>query len=135
LISDDKLKSVESKDFKRCKYRISSIIHLLQNSGIEGDDRKKLVEHVLAGHYGGISDILQSLRARDGHDKPKGWLSWVPWLGSNLDASQFQKDMRTHAAAIADCDFLSSLPDLVTQEPLLQHVVSDAKQAAHLHFA
>ena len=108
---------------------------MVQNFEMGDDDRKKIVQCIMDGVLGKAVDILRSLSDHGAVDKPKAWFSWPLSLTSTSPAQRLQTELRKRANGISDPEFLSSLPDLVVQEPLLQPAASDAIKAAHSYFA
>ena len=133
-IRDPKLETITDKAFRRGKLCILSVSHLMQNVEMEEDDRKKLVQLIIDNNLGRVVEILKS-QTDHSVNKPKTWLSWFSSLTSSSPVQQLQTELQKHAAGKSDRDFLSSLRELVAQEPLLEPAASDAIKAAHSYFA
>ena len=141
-IQEANLSIIRSHRFRNLKDRLITIDILLQHC--KDLDRQKRVE--LIGLILDNGDMRQAgnvlaMSTNPGSEKkskPKGWLlaalaSFWP-EGDNSMGESLIKEARDVASRVTDPQFLSTLKDIVSREPLLQETVAETEQIARISF-
>jgi len=136
------LSVIDSRSFKHRKRRIITIDFILQRrKNLDERKRLELIRLILNdGDMRQAESVLATSNniSLEHQRKPKGWLSSIVgafWPeGDDFDRQGLVKEARDVAYRLTDAQFLLSLKDIESREPLLRQVVAETEGIARDYF-